>query len=208
HMKNRLLIFAAIILLSISLQAQESKEQKYNGKIGLTFSSFGENDFIRFKNVEGSASYLGESFYTIGINYIKPLNNWLEIESGIEYSKHHITVEPNLPPDMDNSPYKADFSILNIPISVRANFLKYFFVNGGLMLDLELGNSNPADNQTGIGALLGVAAKYDFNFGASVFINPYLKAHSLLPFSGEKYHQRLMEDGIRIGITFNLDKVY
>ncbi len=200
-----LLLFIGVSNLS---KAQEVINENNSGEIGITYSSFGENDVIRFVNLTGSAGYYGINFFTIGINYTKPLNNWLELETGIEYSKHNIQVNPNLPPDMDNSPYSTDLSLMNIPISMRANFLKYFYINGGIILDLEVGNSNPIDEQTGFGGLLGIAIKYDFDFGAAIFLNPYIKAHSLIPFSFENYHQRIMESGIRFGIAYDLNKLH
>jgi len=96
--------------------------------------------------------------------------------------------------------------VLNIPLTLRANFLKYFFINGGLFVDIDISTSSPVDNQTGIGALLGISVKYDFKNGISVFGNPYTKLHSLIPFSDTKYHQRILETGIRIGITCDLRK--
>lgn len=206
-MKLKFSTILFLILATCNLSnAQKTSPNKKNGKIGISFSSFGENDVTRFEDLAGAASYDSDHFYTLGINYIHPLNNWLEIETGLEYSNHTISIKPNLPPDMDNSPYSADFSLLNIPLTLRANFSKYFFINGGLMLDFDAGNSKPIDSQTGIGGLLGIAAKYDFDCGATVFINPYLKGHSLIPFSPENHHQRLMETGFRFGITFDLKK--
>lgn len=204
-LKFSTILFLLLITCNFS-NAQKTSGDKKNGKIGISFSSFGESDVIRFEDLDGAASYNSDSFYTLGINYIHPLNNWLEIETGLEYSNHTISIQPNLPPDMDDSPYNADFSLLNIPLTLRANFLTYFFINGGLMLDLDTSNSKSIDRQTGIGGLLGIAAKYDFDFGATVFINPYLKAHSLILFSPENHPQRLMEFGFRFGITFDLKK--
>ena len=207
-MKVKLLITTLfLILVACSFANAQAKEyNKDSRKIGITFSSFGENDVIRFTSLDGAASYNSDNFYTLGVNYIHPLNTWLEIETGLEYSNHTILIQPNLSPDMDNSPYNADFSLLNIPLSLRANFLKYFFINGGPILDFDISNSSPVDSQTGIGGLLGIAAQYDFDFGLEVFINPYLKAHSLIPFSSENYPQRLMETGVRIGLTYDFKK--
>ena len=55
--------------------------------------------------------------------------------------------------------------------------------------------------QTGIGAIFELATKYDFDFGMSVFVNPYLKIHSIFPFQLMRYHQRVLENGKRIGLT-------
>lgn len=204
-MKTRnLIIIFSLFLATISSYAQKSEVQAQKGQIGITFSSFGNNDVIRFQDLDGAASYNGDNFYTVGINYIHKLNNTLDFETGLEYSNHKIIIKPNLPPDLDNSPYGAKFSLINIPITLRVNFLKYIFINGGLNLDFDVSKSSPIDTQNGIGGILGLGFKYDFNCGASAFVNPYLKAHSLIPFSSENNHQRLMEDGFRFGVMYKL----
>jgi hypothetical protein len=204
-MKRTIFITLFILLINQSfLIAQENDTKLSASKIGITFSSFGTNDVFRFDELDGAASYNSDYFYTIGITYLHSLNKWMEAETGIEYSKHNIIIEPNLPPDMDNSSRKANFSLINVPVTLRANFFKYFFINGGMIVDIDASTNSPIDNQTGIGALLGLSAKYDFKSGLSVFVNPYTKIHSLIPFSDTKYHQRVWENGIRVGVTYDL----
>ena len=130
----------------------------------------------------------------------------MEVETGIEYARHYIIIEPNLPPNIDSSPRKKNFGLVNIPISLRANFLKYFFVNGGLILGIDGSMDSSIDNQSGIGTLLGVGIKYDFKSGVSVFVNPYLKVHSLLSFNDFQHHQRIWESAVRVGLTYKLGK--
>ena len=189
------------------LTAAENETDIKNGKIGITFSSFGENDVFRFESVEGDASYTSDYFYSLGINYVYSLNKWLEAETDIEYSKHNIVIKPAFYPGRDNTSHKEDFSLINIPVTLRANFLKYFFVNGGLFFDVDASLNSPIDNQTGIGALFGLALKYDFKSGISAFVNPYTKVHSLIPFMPDNYQQRIWENGIRFGLTFDLGKL-
>jgi len=57
--------------------------------------------------------------------------------------------------------------------------------------------------QTRIGAIFGLATNYDFDFGMSVFVNPNLKIHSIFPFRLIRYHQRVWENGLRIGLTWD-----
>ncbi len=202
--KRTMLIILSIYVFVFASLSQVNTKTKHESKIGITFSSFGDNDVIRFQQIEGSASYMGDKFYTFGINYVRPLNGFLDFETGIEYSNHGITVHANMPPQMDATAYPANLSLINIPVSVRLNFLKYFFINGGFLLDIDISNSSPIDKQTGMGCSAGLGIEYDFNFGISVFINPYLKAHSLIPFSREIYPQRLVESGFRFGIMYKL----
>jgi len=198
-----LILISLIYTASVAI-AQEKQVKPENGKAGITFSSFGSNNVLYFTQLTGSASYNSDRFYSLGISYLYPLSTKFDLETGIEYSHHKIIIHPNLPPDMDDSPYGAEFSLLNIPLYVRANLGRYFFVNAGLFLGIDPTVSSHIDSQTGIGALLGFGLKYDSKSGISVFANPYLKAHSLVSFSADKYHQHLMETGFRFGVLYKL----
>lgn len=193
-----------VSVASFSSYAQNNEEKPRKSQTGFTFSSFGTNDVVRFRSLEGAASYQGNKFYTVGINYLYKLNNTFDVETGIEYSDHKIIIRPNLPPQTDNSPYGASFSLINIPVTLRVNFLKYCFLNGGLLLDIDAGSSSAIESQTGIGSVLGLGIKYDFKCGVSAFANPYFKEHSLIPFSSDDDHQRLMESGFRFGLMVQL----
>ena len=198
-MKSKSFILLTLLLLTCHLtSAQHSIRNK---KAGITFSSFGENEPIQFTSLDGAASYDSKSFYSFGINYIHPLNKWVDIEAGVEYARHTVTLNPNLPPDIDRSPYDIDFSLINIPITVRANFLNYFFANGGLLLGFDADSSSPI--ASGLGAIVGIGAQYEFNNGFGLYINPYSKAHAILSFSFDKYPLRMLETGVRIGMTYS-----
>ena len=82
--------------------------------------------------------------------------------------------------------------------------MKYCFINGGLLLDIDAGTSRPIDSQTGIGSVMGLGIKYDFKSGFTAFVNPYYKLHSLVPFSSGDNHQRIMESGFRFGLMYSL----
>lgn len=203
---SALFILCFIFIASFSSYAQKNEVKTRKGQIGITFSSFGENDVVRSQELIGSASKSGDSFYTFGINYLYKLNKTLDVETGIEYSNHKIIVKSMVRPDMNTySPhYSANLSLVNIPITLRVNFLKYFFVNGGILFEMDAGTSSPIDGQTGIGSVLGLGIKYDFKSGFSVFANPYIKAHSLVPFTSGDNHQRVMESGFRFGLMYAL----
>lgn len=201
-MKTKLfIILTTLIIASHFTNAQKSIGNK---RVGITFSSVGINEPTRFTDLDGAPNFSSKWSYSFGANYIHPLNSWLEIETGIEYAEHTIKVKTNLPPYEDSTPHNTNLSLINIPMTVRANFWDYLFVNGGMLLDFETSSSSNIDTQSGIGAILGIGAQYEFNNGLGLFINPYAKAHTLIPFSSEKYHQRLMEAGIRIGLTYML----
>ena len=177
-------------------------------KAGLAVTPIGENAvFHLMPGLVGSPGYYGDNFYTVGVTFQIPITARLEVETGFEYSKHSIIIHPNLPKGEDNTPYKTAFKLVSIPVTLNTKFLKYFFVNGGGLLDIDARTSGSIDNQTGLGIILGAGVKYDFKFGGSIFVNPYVKVHALAPFLWNPYyHERLAESGIRVGVTYNMSK--
>jgi hypothetical protein len=190
------------LTLTTASFAQESPDKFNKGQIGISFSSFGESESIHFKRVDGGGSFDGNDFYTLGLTYLKPINKTLSLETGLEYSNFKTIVK--FPPNFKTQPISGNLSLLTIPLSLRVNFLNYVFINGGLFLGFQTGKSTGISQQNGIGGSLGAGLKYDFENGISIFANPYLKIHSLLPFSPGRYHQRLLENGFRFGIMYRL----
>ncbi len=201
--KPQVILLLALATAVTSLAGPREKESPAR-RIGFTLTVLGDNDVITSSDLVGAPGYDGNGFWSTGIVFSQNINKWLEWESGLEYSRHEITVLPNLPPQSDADPRKERLALITIPFTLKAGFLKYFFVNGGLMLDMDVRGSSPVDDQTGIGPVLGTGVKYDFGSGISLFLNPYARIHSLLPFSGAKYHQKLLDSGIRFGITLGL----
>lgn len=196
------------LLLILSMTATLSQAQNSFTplkRIGLTFSSFGENDVARVggKELIGGPSYYGKGYYSLGFDYIQSIGKlrWLEFETGVEFSRHKIEIKPA--PFIDAAPRNEDFSVLTIPLTLRASFLKYLFINGGLMINVD-GGSMPIDSQTGLGSLLGVGLKYDFKSGVGLFANPYVKFYSLVPIEREDNRQQVLESGFRFGVVYKL----
>lgn len=202
-MKIKILLFCTVAFMLITPSfAQEYPNNDTKGQIGLNFSSFGKSESIHFKRLDGGGSFDADDFYTLGLNYLKPINKTLSLETGLEYSNFKTIVK--FSPNFNTQPISGNLSLLTIPVSLRVNFLNYIFVNGGLFLGFQTGKSTGISQQNGIGGNLGAGLKYDFENGISVFGNPYLKIHSLLPFSPGRYHQRLLENGFRFGIMYRL----
>ncbi|HBG23895.1 MAG: hypothetical protein A2X17_09005 [Bacteroidetes bacterium GWF2_41_61] len=197
-------IITAIVFILISGQvfAQNDSAKAGKGKIGLTFSSFGDIVVYEPEPLEGAGGREGDYFYVVGLTYLKPLKGRLELETGIEFTRYGIIQTPALYPPFDMTPSKKSISMISVPVGVRLNFLKYLFINGALLFDLETSSSSSVNSQTGIGAMGGVAVKYDFHFGGSIFINPYIKTHSLISFGMDNHKQMLFESGIRVGFSF------
>jgi hypothetical protein len=202
-MRKLLIITFCFSLFAVLLTAQENqKTKKYTSTIGAAVYLFGDNDVITSQGIDGS-SKTGKGFYAFGVNYILGCNNWLEIETGLEYSVYKFNSSSNSTGQPQE--YKSDFALINIPVTARIKFLKYFFVNGGFIFDLDASSSSHVDSQNGVGALLGIAAKYDFNSKFSIFINPCTRIHSLLSFSDDKHHDMIIDTAFRLGITCKIN---
>lgn len=190
----RKIISLILCLISIQAFSQELPE------VGLSFST-GKSDLTSFAKTVGGPGYSGDGFYSFGISYLRPINSWLSFESGLEFSSYKITITPNLMLIYGGVVRHEKINMLTLPIVYRVNFLKYAFVNGGLLVDLDSGLSNSVDSQTGIGALLGFGLRYPFKSGISISASPCLKVHSIFAFSSGGNHARLVDTGIKIGIA-------
>ena len=192
------------LLLIFMLSAPVLKAQK--AEVGITFSALSDNSIARFKDdyMSDSGTDAGKS-YTFGITYLKPLNKWLNVETGIEFlqSKASIHSIVSTPSGVTTVFRYGTLSLLNVPLGVRANFWKYCFVNGGVVLDVDVSSNSPIQTQTGLGSLLGFGLKYDFKTGISLFVNPYTKIHSF-PLSFQTNHEHLFESAVRFGVSYKL----
>ena|ERR1035437_5043032 len=192
------------LLLIFMLSAPVLKAQK--AEVGITFSALSDNSIARFKDdyMSDSGTDAGKS-YTFGITYLKPLNKWLNVETGIELlqSKASIHSIVSTTSGVTTVFRYGTLSLLNVPLGVRANFWKYCFVNGGVVLDVDVSSNSPVQTQTGLGSLLGFGLKYDFKTGISLFVNPYMKIHSF-PLSFQTNQEHLLESAVRFGVSYKL----
>ena len=199
-MKLRKSVCLVLVFLCLSTLLSAQK-----GQLGITFSALSDNDVARFRSViDDSSTGAGKSF-TYGISYLKPLNKWLDIETGLEYLSCPIQTKSIVGTinGVTTLTRSATLSMLTAPVTVRANFLKYFFVNGGLLLDVDVSSNSIVNSQSGLGSVLGLGVKYDFKNGISVFVNPYSKIH-LFPLTFERDQQHFMESAVRFGVAYKL----
>ncbi|HCY01318.1 MAG TPA: hypothetical protein DG754_14365 [Bacteroidales bacterium] len=190
------LILLVLIFIGLNSFSQEK------GEICLSLGT-GKSDLIQFTDLDGAGSSTGQEFYSFSLSYIKPINSWIDLQTGLDlgYHKFKFTgtiVDPNIPLESKIE----DAYLVSIPLAIRVNFLKYFYISTGVLLDLDFNQAQHTDNQTGIGAMAGLGAQYRFKQGIGVFVNPILSFHSLVPFSVANYHERIFESGIRLGISY------
>lgn len=202
-MKGTTLFIYFLFLTLPPLNAQEETLNSSKHTIGISSAFIGNSSIYYFQTREGGANYEGDGYYTIALNYLYSINRVLDIETGIEYGKYSMTVTAYPPPPYEEITYLADYELINIPVSLRANFAKYFFINGGIQFDFDLKNEYTYSSHKGMGAMIGVGFNYTFKFNLSLFVNPYVKAHHLINFSDYNVSNDIKELGIRIGMMYS-----
>ncbi len=202
-MKCKCLLTAGCILLLAcnAMDAQDTHHKANHGKIGIIFSSLGSNG-VDMDDYICDCGYNMKGFYNIGITYIYPIKHWLGIETGLEYSRQMLQTDSFGPHHYSVS--RRDFTLLDIPLTVRLNFLRFFFANSGFLIAVDPNKRDPIGKQTGIGEMAGIGARYKFKIGISLFVNPYMKFYSNILHKSQYGHHQLDEAGFRFGITYNL----
>lgn len=202
-MKNFIICMLLSVINLATMNAQKDSTETKIGKFGVSFSSFGGSDLFPFQSIDGNAGYDSKGYFAVALNYVRDINRWLDFETGIEYAKYKMATSGGSLTGVYIPPQKFDVQVINIPLTVRANFWNYFFANGGLLVDIDVTKNRDADAQNGLGAMMGIGGNYDFPSGVSVFVNPYVKVHSLLHFGSDNIHYRLGNVGVRLGVMYN-----
>lgn len=185
------------------INAQEIKsENQKSFSLGVTYSNFGNAIVYNNEDLVGTGSISVDHFLGFGIVGIYKAKKWLEFETGAVFTKYHLTTRSAPTPEVYTS--KGHSSIFSFPIVARVNFLKYFFVDGGMMIEYDCKLNPDIYDQTGVAATVGIGMKYEFESGLSVFLNPYMTEHAIVSFLGYESRNRIYESAIRFGITYSI----
>ncbi len=187
-----------IITLSL-LFANSTFGQVLNGKIGFSFSVLNFGNQYANTEIPQENAIVNDGFLAFSVDYFYPLGkSGYELETGLGISRHSLTKYPFVINANDNN-QKTRYaqSLMYVPFGIRKSFLKYGFVNGGFLLN--------ANYKVGLGSYLGIGVKVDSPIGLTLYINPYVRAHSVIGF--DKNKNQFIDRGIKIGLTYPLDKL-
>lgn len=189
----RFLVVFSFFFISNSSFSQENNEI-------LIYYGMSDAKLLRTDDLTGAGSEEVENLTELGFRYRRKINDRLAIETGVNYA----TADLKITPHYMGEPVQTraeEFELISIPIYANYTLWKYFFINGGPMVDFQLSETS-ADSQSGIGYGLGFGGKYNFkNF--SIFLNPNFKRHAVIPFEKEQFHQKLTEFGIQFGLGYS-----
>lgn len=165
------------------------------GEVGFSLSIFNQNQPLRSATHRHTTTTEGLGHLSFLLSYRYDLLERLSLESGILFSQQIYEELPNL----GISQHLSKCNLWSIPIGIRMHQGRYLFANVGTLLDFG--------SQAGVGAYFGFGAKADSATGLGMYVNPYLEAHSLLPFAGYATTTQYLALGIKIGITYRLGNV-
>lgn len=162
-----------------------------NHIIGIT-TTIGQNTYQSFRKLLDDFGADGKGVYDFGLFYNKKTSKKFSISIEPEYSiQKIITTSFSSGYDVQN---QYELHIFNLPISLKYDFVKYFFINGGIMMSYDL--SKVLDDQTGIGAQLGIGFQFNIK-NIYMALNPTIKTYSLIPFKNSGYQYHCMESGLK-----------
>lgn len=190
------------ILLSIFLlcfMATGSNGQ--NNSFGFNFGLGGGK--VLKETLIGGASYELNTGFSVGFNYHRKLSRHLGLMTGLNWYANTVTVLPAFYPGKDMPTGKYPVQLIYIPLLLKLDLGKYFFINGGIIGDIDITNKKVMTNQTGLGASLGIGTEYFVTNKFSIQPNPYLNVHGLLLTNGGKYPARIVDAGIQLSFLLN-----
>ncbi|PXY02931.1 hypothetical protein DF185_02220 [Marinifilum breve] len=191
-MKAKSILILLLIVASFKCYSQNDNELRI-------YYGFVDSELLRNGDLAGSGGYDNNNSYEFGLKYLRKLSNKLSLETGINFLNAKVKITPAFTGTPVNS-RQEDLKLVSIPIYANYSIGKYFYINGGPILDFQSGEES-FDSQSGIGYGIGIGGKYKFdNF--IIYVNPNFKKHSFIPFEKENYHQKLTQFGIQIGLGY------
>lgn len=182
-----------LLLLMVFISQTCFSQNKYR-EISVTGAT-GIANFIRFESEEEDNTYSSKLYFTAGVAYGESLFRKLFWETEILYSLYRVGQKSKI----DKTVTNYNLHMLTIPLQLRYKLFKFFFVNAGILADLDLGSYN--FGQSGFGASVGIGMK--FKSKKIVYtINPYVQQHCISSFRNEDNPLRLRNAGVKFNVGY------
>jgi len=201
-MKNRILP-VLFVLLYTTTYAQD-KDYIRNIITG-AYINTGINQPIRLtrKDVtEDVGPFHGGLSWSAGLKFSGMVSPKMRLEFGAGYSVHKAGFELSPPIYSESRTYPETIMSYNLPVTLYRYLNNNFFISAGSIIDLELNrNSYWIDSQKGIGFSIGAGKEFHIK-SFVIDLAPNLELHTLIPFNGVEYQQRLLVFGLKLGIGY------
>lgn len=179
----------AIVLVSVVYaQAQRTKNS-----FGIC-TGLGGGAVIQ-KISEGGGSMTLKTGISLGLSYYRNISAKTSFETGLVWCSNKLIFDPPNNPNANAEKRTEYMKLLYIPIFIRVDVSKVFFLQGGLLADLDFTTSEYLDDLTGLGAGIGLGFYIPLSEKIKLQFNPFMNLHGLNPNT-----DRMLETGIRLGV--------
>jgi hypothetical protein len=201
---RKLILFLLVVLPFGALFAQK-KEFDRSIMAGF-YAGGGINMPVRLTTkyiTEETSPWHGFESLSAGFRFSGMVSPEYRIEVAACWSFHKIGFELS-PPIYDESKiYTETFETISIPVKFKRYLRNNFFFSAGTIVDFAF-HDKPVrlDAQTGFGLTIGAGREFRTRW-VTFDISPGLELHSVVPFTEDNYHQRLLVAGLKIGFSYN-----
>ena len=191
-------LFVAVSFSSTYAQLSPQKPNQIVAHLAV-----GGNSHLRLAKVEGRATPTGKTSVMAGGAYQRQLTQHVYVSGGLTYSRHTYTARTGMATGAPSTQINAQVELISIPLLARFDLGKFMFVNAGPSVDFEVNRIENAGHsrQSGIGASVGIGAQYQVT-NVSLWANPFLKHHAIIPFSGQRHPAKLNVAGLAVGVDY------
>lgn len=165
----------------------------------------GGNLHHRSSTVEGLSAPSGTASVMAGGAYQRQLTQRFYISGGLAYSRHAYTARTGGPASGEPvTEIDAQAELVSVPLLARLDLGKYLFVNAGPSVDFEVNRIENAQHswQSGIGLSAGIGVQYPIA-GVSLWANPFVKRHAVIPFHSQRHPAKLTVAAVAIGVGYS-----
>lgn len=193
--RNETIIVAfTLVLVSVTCNGQRTWWGEYS-----LFAGGGGNDIFRFEEPIGSGSVNGTGMWIAGFDMRRLFGDHFSVESGFSYSHQYFYTSPA--PGIPGEDRPGTFGMLTMPLKARADFLKWFFADAGVLFAIQPDISNDF-NMTGLGVTLGAGFQYNFPSDVFIRVRAYGSQYGLLRLIPEDHPQTLSNAGVTLGVGY------
>ncbi|HRO08192.1 MAG TPA: outer membrane beta-barrel protein [Saprospiraceae bacterium] len=155
------------------------------------------------QSLDGDASYDILTGYTLGVIYNRKMNDIIHLHTSINWYNNSVVITPAFYPGINLAPKSYALQMIYIPLYLRMNLSKYFFITGGFTGDIDVTKHNQITDQSGLGASIGAGFEMAVSNSFSIQLNPYMNFHGLILSHKDKYPERLLDTGIKLNLVIN-----
>lgn len=183
-----------ILALIVSALAHFTNGQRNSYGISLGVG----NGLISTAELTGAPSLDLNVSMSLGFQYDRKLTNKFHLVSGINWYQNSITVTPVFHPDADRTPRNYDLRLIYVPLFARFDLSRHFYLNGGLLADIDVTKNSYITSQSGVGLGFGFGVEFNLSKQVAMQINPYFNYHGVFLSKGETYPERVVDSGLKL----------